>query len=309
MTAPAVAVEVAAASRWYGNVVAVNDVTFRLDGGVTGLLGPNGAGKSTILHMIAGFLAPSSGTVTVAGSPVRGHPELYRQVGLVPEHEAVYPFLTGRQFVRANARLQGMTPEQATQAAGRAIGQVALEDAQDRAIGTYSKGMRQRIKVASALVHDPQVLLLDEPFNGMDPRQRLQMMDLLRRMAAEGRVILFSSHILEEVERLAERVLVIVAGRLAASGDFREIRRLMTDRPHTFTIRSSDDRALAAALMGQPMIAGVSLDDGLLTVRTADFGAFSRSVAGVARRAGIRLHELLPTDESLESVFSYLVRR
>ena len=230
-------------------------------------------------------------------------------MGLVPEHEAVYPFLTGRQFVRANARLQGMTPDQAASAADRAIGQVALEAAQDRAIGTYSKGMRQRIKVASALVHDPGVLLLDEPFNGMDPRQRLQMMDLLRRLAAEGRVILFSSHILEEVERLAERVLVIVAGRLAASGDFREIRRLMTDRPHTFTIRSSDDRALAAALMGEPMIAGVSLDDGLLTVRTADFGAFSRSVAGVARRADIRLHELLPTDESLESVFSYLVRR
>jgi ABC-2 type transport system ATP-binding protein len=305
----ATAVEVAAASRWYGNVVAVNDVTFRLEGGVTGLLGPNGAGKSTILHMIAGFLAPSSGTVTIAGRASRGHPELYRQVGLVPEHEAVYPFLTGRQFVRANARLQGMTPEQASAAAERAIGQVALEAAQDRAIGTYSKGMRQRIKVASALVHDPGVLLLDEPFNGMDPRQRLQMMDLLRRLAAEGRVILFSSHILEEVERLAERVLVIVAGRLAASGDFREIRRLMTDRPHTFTIRSSDDRALAAALMGEPMIAGVSLDDGLLTVRTADFGAFSRSVAGVARRADIRLHELLPTDESLESVFSYLVRR
>jgi ABC-2 type transport system ATP-binding protein len=307
--APQAAVEVSNASRWYGNVVAVNDVTFRLDGGVTGLLGPNGAGKSTILHMIAGLLAPSSGSVTVAGSPTRGHPELYRRLGLVPEHEAVYPFLTGRQFVRANARLQGMDPKQAASAAERAVSQVELGGAQDRAIGTYSKGMRQRIKVASALVHDPPVLLLDEPFNGMDPRQRLHMMDLLRRMAAEGRVILFSSHILEEVERLAERVLVIVAGRLAASGDFREIRRLMTDRPHTFTIRSSDNRALAAALMDEPVIAGVSLDDGLLTVRTADFGAFSRSVAGVARRAGISLHELLPTDESLESVFSYLVRR
>jgi ABC-2 type transport system ATP-binding protein len=303
------AVEVSGASRWYGNVVAVNDVTFRLDGGVTGLLGPNGAGKSTILHMIAGLLAPSSGSVTVAGSPTRGHPELYRKLGLVPEHEAVYPFLTGRQFVRANARLQGMDAEQAAAAAERAVNQVDLGAAQDRAIGTYSKGMRQRIKVASALVHDPPVLLLDEPFNGMDPRQRLHMMDLLRHMSAEGRVILFSSHILEEVERLAERVLVIVAGRLAASGDFREIRRLMTDRPHTFTIRSSDNRALASALMDQPMIAGVSLDDGLLTVRTADFGAFSRSVAGVSRHAGIRLHELLPTDESLESVFSYLVRR
>ena len=301
--------EVANASRWYGNVVAVNDVSFRLDGGITGLLGPNGAGKSTILHMIAGFLAPSSGSVTVGGSPTRGHPELYRLIGLVPESEAVYPFLTGRQFVVANARLQGMDGEEAGAAAVRAIKQVEMEPAQDRAIGTYSKGMRQRIKVASALVHEPPVLLLDEPFNGMDPRQRLQMMDLLRQMAGQGRVILFSSHILEEVERLAERVLVIVAGRLAASGDFREIRRLMTDRPHTFTVRSSNDRALAAALMDEASTAGVSLDDGLITVRTTDFGAFSRAVAGVARRENIRLHELLPTDESLESVFSYLVRQ
>jgi ABC-2 type transport system ATP-binding protein len=202
-----------------------------------------------------------------------------------------------------------MGGEGAVAAAQRAIEHVEMGSAQDRAIGTYSKGMRQRIKVASALVHDPPVLLLDEPFNGMDPRQRLQMMDLLRHMARQGRVILFSSHILEEVERVAERVLVIVAGRLAASGDFREIRRLMTDRPHTFTVRSSDDRALAAALMNEPSTAGVSLDDGLITVRTDDFGAFSRAVAGVARRSDIRLHELLPTDESLESVFSYLVRQ
>ena len=252
LTAPSEAappVEVANASRWYGNVVAVNDVTFRLDGGITGLLGPNGAGKSTILHMIAGFLAPSSGSVTVGGSPTRGHPELYRRIGLVPEAEAVYPFLTGRQFVVANARLQGMGSDQATASAARAIEHVEMGGAQDRAIGTYSKGMRQRIKVASALVHDPPVLLLDEPFNGMDPRQRLQMMDLLRHMAGQGRVILFSSHILEEVERVAQRVLVIVAGRLAASGDFRAIRRLMTDRPHVFLLRSSDDRRLAAALI------------------------------------------------------------
>ena len=301
-------VVLANASRWYGNVVAVNDVTFTLESGITGLLGPNGAGKSTILHMIGGFLSPSSGSVSVAGSPARGHPELYRHIGLVPEHEAVYPFLTGREFVAAMARLQGMSASEAAGATATAIGMVELEPAADRAIGTYSKGMRQRIKVASALVHDPPVLLLDEPFNGMDPRQRLHMMDLLRSMAAAGKVILFSSHILEEVERLAERVLVIVAGRLAASGDFREIRRLMTDRPHTFTIRSSDDRALAAALMDQPMISGVAMDDGLLTVRAADFGAFSRAVAGVARRASISLHEMLPTDESLESVFSYLVR-
>jgi ABC-2 type transport system ATP-binding protein len=304
-----VVVELTNVSRWYGNVVAVNDISLQLTGGVTGLLGPNGAGKSTILHMLGGFLAPSSGTVTVRGVPTWRNPEMYRQIGLVPEREAVYPFLTGREFAEANARLQGMAPAEAAEAAARAIGLVELDDAADRPIGTYSKGMRQRAKVAAGLVHDPSILLLDEPFNGMDPRQRLHMMDLLHTMAAEGRTILFSSHILEEVERLAGRVLVIVSGRLAASGDFREIRRLMTDRPHTFTLRSSDDRALASALLAESTTAGAALDGGILTVRTNDFGAFSRAVTGIARRHQIRLHELLPTDESLESVFSYLVRR
>jgi ABC-2 type transport system ATP-binding protein len=302
-------IELTSVSRWYGNVVAVNDISFRLGKGITGLLGPNGAGKSTILHMLAGFLAPSSGSVTVAGAPARANTEMYRSIGLVPEREAVYAFLTGREFVRSMGQLQGIGPTELTAAVERAIAAVAMQDAQDRPIGTYSKGMRQRIKVAGALVHDPPILLLDEPFNGMDPRQRLQMMDLLRRMADEGRTVLFSSHILEEVERLAERVLVIVAGRLAASGDFREIRRLMTDRPHTFTVRSSDDRRLGAALLGEPAVAGVALDGDKLTVRSSDFGAFSRAVGGIARRAQISLFELLPTDESLESVFSYLVRR
>jgi ABC-2 type transport system ATP-binding protein len=299
-------VELAAVSRWYGNVVAVNEISFALRAGVTGLLGPNGAGKSTLLHLIAGFLAPSAGTVTVDGRPAFGDPEVYRGIGLVPEREAVYPFLTGREFVEANARLQGVAdPVEAT---ARAIEQVDLSDAQDRRLGTYSKGMRQRAKVAAALVHDPSILLLDEPFNGMDPRQRLHTMELLRTLGENGRTILFSSHILEEVERVADRILVIVAGRLAASGDFRSIRRLMTDRPHTFTLRSSNDRGLASALLDEPAVSGVTLDDGMLVVRAADFGTFSRAVSGRARRAGISLYELLPTDESLESVFSYLVR-
>jgi ABC-2 type transport system ATP-binding protein len=303
---PAAAIAVEHASRWYGNVVAVNDISFSLTGGVTGLLGPNGAGKSTLLHMMSGFLRPSAGSVTVEGTPAWADPQLYHRIGLVPERESAYTFLTAREFAVASARLQKLPDPDA--AAARAIGLVELESAADRPIGTYSKGMRQRAKVAAALVHDPPILLLDEPFNGMDPRQRLHMIELLRRMAAEGRTIVFSSHILEEVGRLAEQVLVIVAGRLAASGDFREIRRLMTDRPHTFTVRSSDDRALAALLVSQPTVAGVSLDDGALTVRSTDFGAFTRSIPGVARRAGVSLYELLPTDESLESVFSYLVR-
>jgi ABC-2 type transport system ATP-binding protein len=176
-------------------------------------------------------------------------------------------------------------------------------------MGGYSKGMKQRVKVAAAMVHDPPVLLLDEPFNGADPRQRLHMMDMLREMAAQGRTIVFSSHILEEVERLAENVLVIVAGRLAASGDFREIRRLMTDRPHTFTVRSSDNRRLAAALVADPAVFGVEMSDGAMSVRSSDFAAFTLAVARVARDSRVTLYEMLPTDESLESVFSYLVRR
>jgi ABC-2 type transport system ATP-binding protein len=301
-----VVVELTDVSRWYGNVVAVNGVGFSIGAGVTGLLGPNGAGKSTLLHMIAGLLRPSAGTVTVDGRTTYGDPEVFRRVGLVPEREAVFGFLTGRAFVRLNADLQGVRA--AADAVERALATVELAGAADRALATYSKGMRQRAKVAAALVHDPGVLVLDEPFNGMDPRQRLHMMDLLRDLARDGRTIIFSSHILEEVERVAERVLVMVAGRLAASGDFREIRRLMTDRPHAFRLRTSDDRALAAAIVARPTVAGVALEGDRLVVHAADFAAFTGDLARIARAAGISIFELIPADESLESVFSYLVR-
>jgi ABC-2 type transport system ATP-binding protein len=206
-----------------------------------------------------------------------------------------------------SARLQRL-PD-AEDAATRAIRLVELEDAQHRKIATYSKGMRQRIKVAAALVHQPDVVLLDEPFNGMDPRQRLHMMDMLRSLAAAGRVIVISSHILEELDDLASNVLVMVAGRLAASGHFREIRRLMTDRPHTFTVRSSDDRRLAAALLSDVTVFGVEITPGGILVRTADRGVMTRGLTRLARDASIRLLEIRPTDESLESVFSYLVDR
>jgi ABC-2 type transport system ATP-binding protein len=298
-------VELRSVSRWYGNVVAVNDITMTVGKGVTGLLGPNGAGKSTVLHLIAGFLAPSRGEVTVGGRPSWRNPDIYRAVGLVPERDSVYAFLTGAEFVLATAKLHRLADPAA--AARRAIAIVDMADAQDRRISTYSKGMRQRIKVAAALVHDPQVLLLDEPFNGMDPRQRLHMMDLLTRLGAEGRTILLSSHILEEVEQLADTIQVIVSGRLAASGDFRAIRRLMTSRPHVFLVRSSDDRLLGSALIGRPAVTGVELTTGGLQVRASDYGAFSRELAGLARDRSIRLRELLPEDESLESVFAYLV--
>jgi ABC-2 type transport system ATP-binding protein len=294
-------------SRWFGNIVAVSDVSFSVGPGITGLLGPNGAGKSTILQMIAGFLRPSSGSVLVRGRSPWRNDELYRYTGLVPEREAVYPFLTGYEFVLLNTRLHKLpNPKEAT---SRALRMVELEDAQHRATGGYSKGMKQRVKLAAALVHDPLLLLLDEPFNGVDPAQRLHMMDTLRDLAADGRTIVFSSHILEEVERLADSVLVIVSGRLAASGDFHRIRRLMTDRPHTFVIRSSDNRRLAAALIEAPSVKGVELIDGGLSVRASDFGAFALAVPPVARDAGVTLYEFIPADQSLESVFSYLVNR
>ncbi len=301
------AIELVHVSRWYGNVVAVNDISFSLGPGVTGLLGPNGAGKSTLLHLIAGLLRPSAGEVRVGGERAWRHPDAYRRIGLVPEREAVPGFMTGREFAVFNARLQELPDPDA--AAARAIATVDLEAAADRAIGGYSKGMRQRAKIAGALVHDPPILLLDEPFNGMDPRQRLHMIDLLRSMAAQGRTILFSSHILEEVERLADNVLVVYAGRLAASGDFREIRRLMTDRPHTFRVRSADDRRLAALLLSDPAVFGVELGEGRLTVRVADYAAFTRFLPRAGRDASISLFEVAPTDDSLESVFEYLVRR
>ena len=297
-------IEARGVSRWYGNVVAVNDITMSIGPGVTGLLGPNGAGKTTIMHMIAGFLPPSRGEMTIGGQSTWRRPSMFRQVALVPERDSVYAFLTGAEFVTTTAQLHRLSNPQL--AAHRAIELLEMTDAQDRRISTYSKGMRQRIKVAAALVHDPEVVLLDEPFNGMDPRQRLHMMDLLHAEGQRGRLIVFSSHILEEVERLSGIIQVIVGGRLAASGDFRAIRRLMTNRPHVFMVRSSDDRALGAALIGAAVTA-VELTAQGLQVGAADYGTFTREIARLTRDHGIRLTQVLPADESLESVFTYLL--
>jgi ABC-2 type transport system ATP-binding protein len=294
-------------SRWYGNVVAVNDVTMEIGPGVTGLLGPNGAGKSTLIHLMSGFLAPSSGRVTLGGEPTWHNEQIYRRIGLVPEREAMYDGVSGWDFVLANAKLQRL-PDPAA-AAATAIDTVEMGPARDRDLSTYSKGMKQRIKMATALVHDPDVLLLDEPFNGMDPRQRLQLMDLMAELGRQGRVVLFSSHILEEVEQIAGSIEVMVAGRHAASGDFREIRRLMTERPHQYTIRSSDDRALAAALIADGSTSGVELQAGILHVQASDYAGFARQLPVFAQARGVRLFEVSPADESLEKVFSYLVTR
>jgi len=297
-----------AVSRWFGNVVAVNNVSLTVGPGVTGLLGPNGAGKTTLMAMMTGFLAPSAGTVLLDGEPVWRHTDAYRRIGLVPERELSFGYLTGRQFVRANADLHRLPDAGA--ATERILDVVDMVEPAGRRLDTYSKGMRQRIKIAAALVHDPTVLLLDEPFNGVDPRQRMHLMDLLHRLGDEGRTVLFSSHILEEVERLARHIEVVVSGRHAASGDFGAIRRLMTDRPVQYSVTSCDDRALATLLIAQPSVRAVRLQpEGGLEVEVDDLGSFAIGLPQWARAAGLPLYDLSPSDESLESVFAYLVAR
>jgi ABC-2 type transport system ATP-binding protein len=295
-------------SRWFGNVVAVNDVSLVIGPGVTGLLGPNGAGKTTLMAMMSGFLAPSAGTVLLDGEPVWRHTEAYRRIGLVPERELSFGYLTGRQFVRANADLHRL-PDAAA-ATERTLDVVDMLGPAGPRPATRSTGLGQRVKIAAALVHDPAVLLLDEPFNGVDPRQRMHLMDLLHRLGDEGRTVLFSSHILEEVERLARHIEVVVSGRHAASGDFGAIRRLMTDRPVQYALSSSDDRALATLLIAQPSVRAVRLpSDGGLDVEADDLGSFAVGLPQWARAAGLSLFDLSPSDESLESVFAYLVDR
>jgi ABC-2 type transport system ATP-binding protein len=292
-------------AKWYGDVVAVSDLTFGIGAGVTALLGPNGAGKSTILNLVSGLIRPSNGTVQVLDRTVPGDATIYRNIGLAGEQEQLYGALTGREFVRLNAILQKTPqPELATE---RSIAVVDMADAADRAVGGYSKGMRQRIKVAAALVHDPRVLLLDEPLNGTDPVQRASLISLIRRLGDEGKTVVVSSHVLSEVERFARNVLVIVNGKLAAAGDFRTIRERMDERDHIVRIRADDPRRLAAALVVEPVTTSIRLADGRLIAETNDVRQFARLVPEVARREGIRLFEMQPVDESLASVFSYLV--
>jgi len=295
-------------SKWFGNVVAVNDVSLDVYPGITGLLGPNGAGKTTILYMIAGLARPSDGEVEVLGGPVKNNLGLYRRIGVMSEHEEVYGFYSGRRFVEFAARLHGLDP--IGPAVDLAIERVGLADVQQRSLGTYSRGMRQRMRLAASLVHDPEVLLLDEPLNGTDPRQRIEFHALMRRLVAEGRTILISSHILEEVETLADRHLLMVSGKLAASGDFRAIREKLDEQPYNVRVVSDDPRAMAAALVRMEEVDSVSLDpEGAIAVLSRNVSALQRSIPRIAQERGIRLMRVEPLDDSLESVFSYVVER
>jgi ABC-2 type transport system ATP-binding protein len=295
-------------SKWFGALVAVSDVSFDVGPGVTALLGPNGAGKSTMLRMLCGLARPSRGTIRVLGRDPRADVGVTRSIGLVPQQESVFEPLTARQFVHLSAALHGLPdPDVAAVAALETVG---LDPSDPRRLPTYSKGMRQRVKVAQGLVHDPAVLMLDEPLTGLDPRQRADMIALFRRLGAEGRCVLVSSHVLDEVERLGSRILVMSQGRLAAAGDFRELRALMDDRPLRVRVRTDRPRELAGALLEAGTVVGARLDgDHLLELDTNDARQLARALAPVARDRDASLLEVTPLDADLEGVFRYLVQR
>ncbi|MGH3027589.1 MAG: ABC transporter ATP-binding protein, partial [Gaiellaceae bacterium] len=255
-TRPTVAAE--EVSKWFGPLVAVSDVSFEIGPGVTALLGPNGAGKSTMLRMLCGLAQPSRGTVRVLGRDPRADVAVTGSIGLVPQQESVFEPLTAHGFVRLAAVLHGLPDPDA--AATAALELVSLDPADTRKLPTYSKGMRQRVKVAQGLVHDPEVVMLDEPLTGLDPRQRADMIALFRRLGAEGRCVLVSSHVLDEVERLGSEILVMSQGRLAAAGDFRELRALMDDRPLRVRVRTDRPRDVAGALLEGGTVVGARLD-------------------------------------------------
>jgi ABC-2 type transport system ATP-binding protein len=301
-------IEVEGVSKWFGSVVAVSDVSFAVEPGITALLGPNGAGKSTMLRMLCGLARPSRGIVRVLGRDPRTDVAVTRLIGLAPQQDSVFEPLTARMFVHATAVLQGVRDP--VSAADAALRTVDLDPADRRRLPAYSKGMRQRVKLAQAIVHDPSVIVLDEPLAGLDPRQRAQMIDLFLRLGSDGRCVVLTSHVLEEIERFGTNVLVMAKGRLAAAGDFREIRALMDDRPLQLRVRTNAPETLGGALLGAGLVVGARVDgDGSLLLDTRDTRKLARELAPVARAHDASLFEVFPLDSGLESVFRYLVER
>ncbi len=292
-------------SKWFGQKVAVSDVTLQFGPGVTGLLGPNGAGKTTLLRVMTGLQRPSAGSVTVLGADPRREVAVYGRLAMVPEDEAVYDRLSARQFVRLNAELRKVGDTEG--AVSGALHTVEMEADADRDLGGFSKGMRQRAKVAAALVSDPEILVLDEPLNGADPVQRASLIDLFVRLGEAGRTVIVSSHVLGEVERMATRIVAMVDGRLAAIGTVAQLRAAMTDRPRLIRVDSDRPRELATSLMGVEGVDGVRLRGPTIEVETSDALSFAHRLPGVAAETGVELRRVEPTDESLESVFRYLV--
>ena len=304
-------VEFDGVSKWYGNVIGLNKLTLHVPPGVTGLLGPNGAGKSTLLQLATGQLAPSQGTVRVLGQPAWNNPGLMRHIGLCPEQDAFYEWMTGFDFVRTCARLTGMGRRAATEAAEKVLATVGMTANMHRAIRGYSKGMRQRTKLAQALVHDPRVLFLDEPFTGTDPIGRHEMIEVIRGLGAAGRTVLVSSHVLHEVRSLTPNIVLLHRGRLVAEGHVRQIRDLIDRHPHRIVLVCDDSRALAAKVVAWEDVEGVKLMDrqSAVLVETRQPDVFYGRLPALASNGGAGIREVYSDDDSLEAVFKYLVSK
>jgi ABC-2 type transport system ATP-binding protein len=298
------ALQVSNVSKWFGDTVALSDLSFSSEPGVTGLLGHNGAGKSTLFDLLAGFSSPSQGTVRVLGLDPRAEPSVHARLGLVPDGDGLWPFLTARQTVEFLARHRGVA--EPGRAAASALATVGLEAAADRKVHGFSKGMRQRVRLAQALAHDPEVLLLDEPLNGLDPAQRRADVDLIRRLGADGRTIMVSSHILAEVERMADRVLVVVNGRLVAEGTPAGVQELLAQSARTVRIETDDPRKLAGLLLKEPTVDSVALEAEGLVVHTTDGAHLALVLPQLAVKAKAVLRRVVPIGEDLESVFTRL---
>jgi ABC-2 type transport system ATP-binding protein len=298
-------VSVHGVSKWFGTKVAVSDVSCSFGPGITGLLGPNGAGKTTLLRMITGLLHPSEGRVSVFGTNPLEDPAVYRRIGFVPEEDAVYGHLSTRQLVRYAAELSRC--DASSRAVDDAIARVNMQDAADRPIAEYSKGMRQRAKVAAALVSEPDLLVLDEPLNGADPMQRAVLIGLFHDLADAGRTIIVSSHVLAEVERMTDRVIAVLDGKLAAAGGIRAIRAAMTHIPHKVRIEADDPRVLGKSLLDLPAVVGVHFADGGLEVETSNLAALGTALPALSIEHAVRVTRFEPVDASLESVFRHLL--
>jgi ABC-2 type transport system ATP-binding protein len=305
---PMIAVE--HVSKWYGQVIGLNDVTVSVPRGITGLLGPNGAGKSTFMKLITGQLRPSKGDVRVLGQRVWGHHEIYRRLGFCPEQDAFYDRMTGLDWVTALVRLNGWGDAEARAAAERALAAVDLLEAAHKKIGAYSKGMRQRVKLAQAIAHDPELLILDEPLSGMDPLGRRKTIRLIKEWARSGRSILVSSHILHEIEAMTTNILLINNGRIVAEGNVHQIRDLIDEHPHTVFIRADEPRALARRFLADDDVLSLKLEAQALIVQTARPDIFYRRLTELAAggEAGV-VHEVSSPDDNLQAVFKYLVKQ
>ncbi len=296
-------------SKWYGNVAGLLDVDLTVSTGVVGLLGPNGAGKTTFLRMVTGQLKPSTGSLTLFGKDPWSHPEVLSRIGYAPEHDGTWDELTGRAFVRFAAELAGMDRPSAAKAADAAIERVTMEKAADRPIKTYSKGMRQRIKLAQAIVADPDLVILDEPLTGCDPLVRADIIALIRDLGAHGKTLLVSSHILHEVEAMTDEVVLLYKGHVLATGDVASLRELIEDHPHKIEVRCNDPRVLAGALVSEDSVRALEILPGKLLVETERPDACYPAIAEAILAADLDLEGLLSPDEDLEAVFRYLTSR